>query len=185
MWKLGFRRLKNTLFAGKSRGATLIEVVIAIVVLGFIVAAVAPAMVLISDAQVRQNQVRVAQSLTSSQFEYIKSQYYIPGNDSSLFDTETGYRRVKYLEVARDGPLAGYGMQVWAYPIDPQSHERLVDVWFSRYGTAYDGQDEGVQEIEIKVYGYRYEYGDADYILKTVDYKVDRSLQIAGYTISR
>jgi len=80
MWKLGFRRLKNTVFAGKSRGATLIEVTIAVVVLGLLLASIPAAIVVSINTQHRQYETRVAESLSRSQLEYIKARDYVAGS---------------------------------------------------------------------------------------------------------
>ena len=176
MCKRGFRRFHKKVLAGKSRGATLVEAVIAIIVLGFIVMSIPPVMVLAVESQSRQNELRIGQSLTSSQFEYIKAQEYILGNT-------TGY--IRYTRVA--SPLEGYDMSVWARPIDPNTHGYLPS-----------GQDEGVQEITVIVYSYRYappcdpslepacnwEGEDVREILTSTNYKVARGLEISGYQVN-
>jgi len=178
MCKRGFRRFHKKVLAGKSRGATLVEAVIAIIVLGFIVMSIPPVMVLAIESQSRQNELRIGQSLTSSQFEFIKAQGYKWGN-------EPGNEYVRYDRVVP--PLEGYDMSVWARPIDPDTHEYLPG-----------GQDEGVQEIKVIVYSYRYappcdpsldptcnlEGEDVREILTSTDYKVERSLEISGYEIN-
>lgn len=202
MWKRGFRRLKNTVFAGKSSGATLVEVVIAIVVLGLMVATIPPVMVLAFDSQSRQNELRIGQSLTRSQFEYIKAQEYIWGNETDIDETEH-HMRVRYAEVGR--PLESYGIRVLAEPIyinledpgDPYIGKCLRDIWYEKFGEEYNGQDMGVQEIEVIVFGYRYappcdpddpgcdlEGEDVREILTSTDYKVARGLEVSGYEVN-
>jgi len=79
MWKLGKRICCNSLHRS-SRGAALIEVVIAIVVLGLITSSVPPVLILLNDQQFKWNEQTVAESLVRTQFEYIKGSPYIYGN---------------------------------------------------------------------------------------------------------
>jgi len=198
----GGKRLLCKIISGRSRGATLVEVVIAIVVLGLMVATIPPVMVLAFDSQSRQNELRIGQSLTRSQFEYIKSQEYIWGNTTDT--DETGrHMRVMYAEVGRS--LESYGIVVLAEPIyinledpeDPYIGKRLRYIWYEKFGEEYSGQDWGVQEIEVIVFGYRYAppcdpddpgcdlmKDDVREILRSTDYKVARGLEISGYEVN-
>ncbi|MDY6892913.1 MAG: type II secretion system protein [Chloroflexota bacterium] len=140
-------------FSRGERGATLIEVVISIVVLGLITASVPALMVLMVDAEFKRNEQRIVESLTRMQIEYIKSTEYIYGNATSP-NPEYGLVPV---------PNASYAIDVIAHPIriDPltQAHTALPS-----------GQDEGIQEIMVSVY-----HVDMDNpVLRTRNYKVDR-----------
>jgi len=140
----------------------MIEIAIAIVLLSFIVAAVTPVMVLIVNTQVRHDEEQIANNLTRAQFEYIKSQEY-----------KWGYENwpVTYDVVVPD---VRYGVDVDVWPIDPDTHAALDP-----------GLDEGVQEITISVYGYSLDPQDEPkFLLRTIDYKVARSLAITGYEVS-
>jgi len=110
MWKLllGKKLFKRAL-GGGSRGATLIEVVIAVVVLGLLVAAIPTAMVVVINAQTRQNEVRVAESLTRSELEYIKAQNY----------------RQDCLPYSNLGDLETYTVRNEVYCID-QNHQQIT-----------------------------------------------------------
>jgi prepilin-type N-terminal cleavage/methylation domain-containing protein len=174
--------LYKKIFCGTSRGFTLVEVVIAIVVLGMMVAAIPTSMIVISNAQFRQNESRIGENIARSQFEYIKAQPYIWGNETSINDQTGKHERVSYDSIDLTGELESYGIRVLAEPIDPVTRERLRDI----YGEAYDGQDGGVQEIEITVFGWRNdEEGDARYIFRIINYKVAREFEISGYTVER
>ena len=134
-------------------GSTLIEVVIAIVVLGLITASVPPLMIMMVDAEFKRNEQRIAESMTRMQIEYIKSAEYVYGN---VTHPDPEYRSMPV-------PNASYAIDVIAQPIhiDPatQSHTLLPS-----------GQDEGIQEITVKVY-----HVDMDNpVLGTRNYKVDR-----------
>jgi type II secretory pathway pseudopilin PulG len=158
MWK-HLRQYRYRTLCRSGRGATLIEVVIAVVVLGMLVAAVPPVMVMVANAQFRNNELNIAQDVTRSQFEYIKAQDYNNGTLSS-----TLYDQV---------PLpSGYSMQVAYDWIDP-STGNITSV------------NEGIQRVTITVFGWRYNpANDLFNILKTTDYKVNRSLQISGWEVN-
>ena len=129
---------------GSSRGATLVEVVIAVVVLGLITASVAPVLVLITKSQFSWSEQRIAESLTRNQVEYVKVAAYIPGNETLP----------QYAEVPRPDT---YDIVIVAQPIDPVTKLPLAS-----------GQDEGIQEITVSIY-----HVDR-LVLQTKNYKVDR-----------
>ena len=135
---------------GSSRGATLVEVVIAVVVLGLITASVAPVLVLITKSQFSWSEQRVAESLTRNQMEYVKVAAYIPGNETSP----------QYAEVPV--PDDSYDIVVVAQPIDPETKAELP------LESEPDVYDKGVQEITVSIY-----HVDR-LVLQTRNYKVDR-----------
>lgn len=146
------------------RGATLIEVVIAIVVLGFLVASIPPAMVAVANSQFRQYELNIARDLTRSQFEYIKAQPYNPASETSsdLYDN-----------LPQDIMPSGYGIYVSYDFINPdtRAHQSSPNM--------------GITEVTIWIYGWRYDPNQSVYfILKSTDYKVDRSLQITWYGVN-
>jgi type II secretory pathway pseudopilin PulG len=134
-----------------STGATFVEVVIAIVVLGLITASVIPTLLIINKDEFRRDEQKIAESLTRNQLEYIKSVPYIYGNATDPYP--------EYTEVP--APDASYDIELLVQPItiDPatQEHEYLPA-----------GQDEGIQEITITIY-----HVDK-MVLETKNYKVDR-----------
>jgi prepilin-type N-terminal cleavage/methylation domain-containing protein len=153
--------LKNR-FTGNCRGFTMIEVAIAMVVLGFIVASIAPVMALNVKNQVKYEEERIADNLTRAQFEYIKSQEYNWGNESWPVTYDTVIPDIKY------------GIDIDITPIDPNTRLPL-----------YAFEDMGVQEITVTVFGYG--LGSEDplkFLLQTTGYKVHRSVQITGYEIT-
>ena len=155
-----------------SIGASMIDVVIGTVVLGLMVASIPPVMVIISNQQFRHNEERVAENMTRSQFEFIKSQDYKWGNDYDLYDPDTGHwKQVKYSQIE---PPSNYGVKVQVFPIDPETGQELAP-----------GQDEGVQKIEVTIFGYRYyEEEEANWLLQTIEYKVARTIDIEGYEVT-
>ncbi|MEE9491676.1 MAG: hypothetical protein V3V80_05175 [Dehalococcoidia bacterium] len=133
----------KALFGG-TKGAALIEVVIAVVVLGLITASIAPVLLLITKSQFSWSEQRVADSLTRNQMEYIKVATYIPGNETLP----------QYAEVPT--PDDTYDIDIVAQPVDPATREPLV------------ADDQGIQEITISIY-----HADK-LVLQTKNYKVDR-----------
>ncbi len=140
----------KNLFRG-TKGVALVEVVIAVVVLGLITASVPPVMVLITNAEFRRNEQKVGESLTRNQIEYIKSASYIAGNDTN---PEPEYALVPV-------PNETYDIEVMAVPItiDPVTREHTE---------LPEGEDEGIQEITVRVY-----HVDK-LVVETRNYKVER-----------
>ena len=133
----------KALFGG-TKGAALVEVVIAVVVLGLITASIAPVLLLITKSQFSWTEQRVAESLARNQIEYIKVASYIPGNETLP----------QYAEVPT--PDDSYDIDIVAQPVDPATREPLV------------ADDQGIQEITISIY-----HADK-LVLQTKNYKVDR-----------
>jgi type II secretory pathway pseudopilin PulG len=150
MWKLGKRICCNSLHRS-SRGAALIEVVIAIVVLGLITSSVPPVLILLNDQQFKWNEQTVAESLVRTQFEYIKGSPYIYGNATV---PNPVYTTVPV-------PSDGYRIDVIVQPIQIDSGTRVHSLLPS-------GQDKGIQEITVEVYHLD------KLVLSVKNYKVDR-----------
>lgn len=159
------RRFLRGKLCRSSRGATLIEVTIAVVILGLLLASIPPAMMVISRSRFNQTEMRIAESITRSQFEYIKSQDYQWGN--ATVPSYTGAPLPDFLTTS-------YGVsQPIAHPIDPEGNPLPP------------GTDYGVQEIEIVVYGWRYAQGGEEELLRTTNYKVARpDLVVSGYEVN-
>jgi type II secretory pathway pseudopilin PulG len=165
MWKLGKRICCNSLHRS-SKGATLVEVVIAIVVLGLITSSVPPVLILLNDQQFKWNEQTIAESLVRTQIEYIKGSPYIYGNVTVPNPT---YTTVPV-------PSDGYRIDVIARPVlilpaptpspmpspAPTPIHQYVD--FDQPGA----KDLGMQEITVEVY-----HVDK-LVLSAKNYKVDR-----------
>jgi len=140
-----------------SSGATLVEVVIAVVVLALITASIPPVLVLITHSQFSWTEQRVAESLTRNVVEYVKVAEYIPGNGTQPLP--------EYIDEEQEGKLVPdetYDIDVGAQPIDPEDPERApLDPALGVY-------DKGVQEITVSIY-----HVDR-LVLQTKNYKVDR-----------
>jgi len=141
-----------------TKGVALIEVVIAVVVLGMITASVPPVMVLIRDAEFRRNEQSVAESLTRNVMEYIKSAEYIDGNSTSPEPQYLSVEREKQLVPNESYQIEVIARPVHIDPVDPDHpHSYLAP-----------GVDEGIQEITVMVY-----HVDK-LVVETRNYKVDR-----------
>jgi type II secretory pathway pseudopilin PulG len=159
---LWLRRMKQ-----RQVGATLLEVMIAIIVLGLVVASIPAAVMAIHNAQNKQNEQRIAENLARYEIEYIKSQNYVPGNCTTTAEFNQAYD----LGTPMRG---GYIAIVDYYPINPEDYTR-----YDRGNTtnpqgfipAYV-QDDGIQEIVVTVFGPRGQQLGSLY--QTIDYKVLR-----------
>lgn len=140
----------KALFRG-AKGAALVEVVIAVVILALITASVPPVLLLITESQFSWSEQRIGESLTRNQIEYIKSASYIAGNETN---PEPEYATVPV-------PNESYDIEVVARPVhvdpDTQVHSYLAP-----------GEDEGIQEITVSI-----NHVDR-LVVKTRNYKVDR-----------
>jgi len=158
-----FRWFRGRGLLRNKRGFTLTEVVIAIAVLGFVVASIPTALIVVSKMQARQDERRVAEYLTRSQLEYVKSQPYIWRNvtgDCVYKGYPPCYDKVQFAE--------NYYIDVLAIPIYRDTYEPLPIL--SGPSGPYV-EDEGIQEIFISVYGAR-NPGDMSPVLVTTNYKV-------------
>ena len=174
MWKHG-KQIRCKSLHRSSRGATLVEVVIAIVVLGLITSSVPPVLILLNNSQFKWNEQTVAESLIRTQIEYIKGCPYIYGNATV---PNPAYKTV----LDADGnmtvlvPDEDYRIDVIARPVlilpaptpspmpspAPTPVHQYVD--FNQPGA----EDLGMQEITVEVY-----HVDK-LVLSAKNYKVDR-----------
>ena len=167
MWKLVKRIWCNSIHRS-SRGTTLVEVVIAVVVLGLITASVPPVLMMLNNQQYKWNEQTTAESLARTQIEYIKGSPYIYGNETV---PNPVYATVPV-------PSDGYVINVIARPMiitplpaptptpgpspAPTPVHQYVD--FGQDGAS----DVGIQEITVTVYHVN------KLVLSIKAYKVDR-----------
>jgi type II secretory pathway pseudopilin PulG len=167
MWKV-VKRIWCSSVHRSSRGAALIEVVIAVVVLGLITSSVPPVLILLNNQQFKWNEQTIAESLVRTQIEYIKGSPYISGNATV---PNPAYATVPV-------PSDGYRINVISRPIiiipipvptptpgpgpAPTPVHQYVDF------IQPDASDVGIQEITVEVY-------HLDKLLLSVkNYKVNR-----------
>lgn len=149
---------------GRSRGFTLTEVVIAIVVLALVVASIPATMIVVHKMQARQDERRFAEYLTRSQLEYIKSQPYNWGNVTG--ECPRGCCEIYFPICYEKAPFTeNYYLDFVAIPVNSITHEPLFDV------ESYSGgpvEDQGIQEITVYVYS----SSKTEPVLVTTNYKV-------------
>ena len=148
MWRI-YRILHRTI-SGRSGGFTLIEVTVAIVVLSLVVATIPPLMVMVIKSEFRQNEHRIAESMTRSQMEFIKSQSY----------TEAGNCTAEPYDTIPP-PNDTYEIKTIACPVQ-------VDTSTGAVSLLPDGPDGGIQEITVEIW-----HADR-LVLETKGLKVDR-----------
>jgi prepilin-type N-terminal cleavage/methylation domain-containing protein len=140
-------------FRGSSRGFTLIEVLIALALMGIIAIAFLSALTTSSAAFIVADERATSESLARSQMEYVKNQDYIdysdPDRDPQDYDVLAVYPE-------------GYAIEVVAEPIDPDTGEPYNE------GEGAFERDDGIQNITVTV-------SHNDKVIITMEgYKVDR-----------
>jgi len=132
MKKLRLNSQAGKAFPGSSRGFTLIEVLIAVALMGIIAIAVLSALSTASAALITADKRATAESLARSQLEYVKNQEYI---DYSEPDHED------YDEIEAEG----YIVDVVVEPFNPETYEP-----YEKEGGVFE-DDDGIQKITVIV----------------------------------
>jgi prepilin-type N-terminal cleavage/methylation domain-containing protein len=143
------QRICQSALIRNAKGFTLIEVLIAVVILSLVGVSVPAAMVMVAEADFKWNEKIIAETITRNQMEYVKSAPYDDG----------GGTYPEYGEVPV--PDDTYEIEVVARPIHivPGTREHLE---------LPEGEDEGIQEITVRIH-----HVDR-IVLETKNYKVDR-----------
>ena len=126
-------------FQGRSRGFTLIEVVIAMLLLGIIGVAVLSSLSYASTVLITVDRRATAESLAKSQMEYIKSQDYNPAPDGGV---------ANYTKIT-DIPT-GYYIRSFNYRTSETVEDVVGIPWDSGNNTARN-DDVGLQKIKVIV----------------------------------
>ena len=142
---------------GKSKGMTLIEVLIALAILGVIAVAFLAGLTTALRGVIIADEHAVAQSLAASQFESVKNQNYTVANNGAdatyaKIDLST-YIDYDITGVNRDGDVVN---NVTGIPFNPDT------------GATVEQEDMGIQSVTIKV------YRSSKLLLTLTDYKVYR-----------
>jgi len=127
-------------FQGSSRGFTLIEVVIAIALIGVIAVAVLSALSTASISLIIADKRATAESLARSQMEYVKNQDYIDYSDPDRDPADYDVICVVIMVCPED-----YTVEVVAEPIDPDTYQP-----YEKEDGAFE-KDDGIQKITVIV----------------------------------
>lgn len=143
-------------------GQTLIEVLIALLILGIIAVAFLSGLTTALRGVIVADEHAVAQSLAASQFEYVKNQNYTPANSTYNYATYdkidlTAYNGYSITGIYQNGTAADASFPyVIAVPIHPDTRLPV-------------SQDMSIQSVTINVY-----HGDK-LLLTLTDYKTNRT----------
>ena len=127
-------------FHGHSRGFTLIEVTIAIALLGIIAVAILAALSTASMALIIADGRATAESLARSQMEYVKNQSY---QGLYIDYSESGHDEYDEIE----GYTDNYTLETTVEPIDPTDNKPYPYL----EGDGCFQQDVGIQKITVTV----------------------------------
>ena len=138
--KLGSRARR--VFRGRSRGFSLIEVVIAIALIGIIGVAILSALSTASLALIIADQRATAESLARSQMEYVKDQ------NNQEYKRALSGEEVPYDEITDNIPQ---GYSIWSVNRDGEIVEEVIGIpWDSDVGEPAD-VDAGIQKIALVI----------------------------------
>jgi prepilin-type N-terminal cleavage/methylation domain-containing protein len=139
------------IFLRSRKGSTLLEVLIAVAVLGLITASIFPVFIMLNKSEFKWTQQTVSESLIRTQVEYLKGCPYIYGNATAPAPP--------YATVVPPDP--SYEIEVVAQPIH-------IDTSTQEHTYLPSGEDEGIQEIQVIIY-----HVDK-LVISSTSYKVDR-----------
>jgi type II secretory pathway pseudopilin PulG len=143
---------------GNSKGISLIEVLVAVGVLGMIAVAFLSGLVTAYKAVIIGSERTNAESLARSELEYIRgSPYRTFGFAYEIPATPDDPPPWDPFRTALDAYYAGYSVNVTGVPIDADTHNPLAA-----------GRDQGMQQITIEA------YHQDKLVLTTSSYKVNR-----------
>lgn len=138
MFKRG-KKAFNKVVNGTSKGSTFVEILVAISILGLIVAAVPPAIIFSTKSVFAQQEKTVSEMLARGQVEYLKICRYDIANETH----EPDYTWAEML-----GPDNSWDVVVTAWAIDPEAE--LVE---GEYQRPVDGDlDRGIQQVNINIW---------------------------------
>jgi len=127
-------------FQGRSRGFSLIEVSIAIALIGVLAVAIMGALSYASTVLIITDRQSTAESLAKSQMEFVKNQDYIPADDGDV---------ATYEEISSISIPEGYA--IWSVNRDDEIVDNVVGIpWNSGNNTAVY-EDNGLQKITVIV----------------------------------
>jgi len=142
MKKLRLNSQVRKAFQGSSRGFTLIEVVVALALMGIIAITVLSALSTASMALITADKRATAESLARSQMEFVKNQGY---SDPDYSDPD--HEDYDVICDVIGGCPEGYTIEVVVEPIDPDTYEPYP----YNEGEGAFANDDGIQKITVIV----------------------------------
>ena len=162
MKKLRLNSQVRRAFRGRSRGFSLIEVSIAIALIGIVVVGILSALSYASMVLIIADREATAESLARSQIEYVKNQDYIPAENGGI---------ASYDEIPGTSIPVGYF--IWSENRTPGGYiPSVVGVPWSSGNNTDVYEDNGLQKITVVV---RYE------IVRPGNKRVEEQYTVAGY----
>ena len=140
MKKLRLNSKTRKAFRGNSRGFSMLEVVIAIALLGIIAVSVLSSLQTAALALISADRRATSESIARSQMEYVKTSPYIDYS-KELSDREPDF----YEQIIIQSGGGDYTLETKAEPIDPSSHQP-----YDGEGGIFDN-DDGIQLITVTV----------------------------------
>jgi prepilin-type N-terminal cleavage/methylation domain-containing protein len=137
-------------FTGSSRGFTIIEVLIALAILGMVAVAFLSALATASTALILADERTTAESLTRAQLEYVKSWAYIPtAPEAVYYDAKITWLIPDYYDVkglGKDGYVS--------YPVINYSDESddIIGVAWDSASCSAAADDTGLQIVTVIIY---------------------------------
>ena len=139
---------------GDQRGQILIEVLVALAILGIVAVAFLTALTTTSLALIVADRKTTAESLTRSEFEYIQNSDY--WEDGFTYELPSGYPPWDSQHTL-PSDVGNYSLVVTGVPIDPETHQPSAG-------------DVGMQEVMVTVY----QEGRPEPVLTTRAHKIRR-----------
>jgi len=127
-------------FQSRARGFTMIEVVIAIAIIGIIGVAVMSALATASMTLIIADERATAESLARSQLEYVKSQTYNYTSEGGEFI----YKKIHDIDIP-------YGYAIWSVNRDGEVVDDVIGIPWAGNASKPANVDVGIQKIALVI----------------------------------
>jgi prepilin-type N-terminal cleavage/methylation domain-containing protein len=147
MKRLGLNSQARRAFQGRSRGFTLIEVLVAIGIMGIIAAAFLSGLATVSKTLILADERATAESLARSQMEYVKNQNYSTAPTGGVGN---------YTKLSNSTIPAGYTIcsydRTHPNPVNCGASDTVIGIpWNSETNQAEPVNDNGLQKIKLAI----------------------------------